>query len=321
MGILYGLLAALCWGSGDYLITTLTRRVGTSWALVYIQVLSLIAWIGLLLWHAQTPHGDAHLWLYAIAAGVFHVLGLLLTYRAFEIGTLSLVSPIASGFAVVTAVLAIWHGEHPPTAALAGAALLLLGIILATHSTGHDEADKAALAGVPEAIGCAVAFGIMFWMMKPVENGLGTAWALIILKIMASSYALLGLALSQVQASRAAKAIALPAIAVGPEIASATRTEAAIETAAEAVAGPGVSYKSLNWGLALGAALADTLAWIAYNAGISSNYTTIVTAVASLFSVVTILLAWALLRERLARSQWLGVFVILLGVLLVSLYN
>ena len=45
MGILYGLFAAIFWGVGDFLITHLTRRVGTLLALAAIQVLSLLGWM------------------------------------------------------------------------------------------------------------------------------------------------------------------------------------------------------------------------------------------------------------------------------------
>jgi uncharacterized membrane protein len=44
-----------------------------------------------------------------------------------------------------------------------------------------------------------------------------------------------------------------------------------------------------------------------------------VTALASLFSVVTVVLAAALLKERLNRPQWIGIVVIFAGILLVSL--
>jgi drug/metabolite transporter (DMT)-like permease len=73
------------------------------------------------------------------------------------------------------------------------------------------------------------------------------------------------------------------------------------------------------WPLVVGAGLLDNLAFLAFNTGLGSAYTSIVTALASLFSAVTILLAWAILRERLTPGQWAGVGVILAGVLLVSL--
>ena len=65
--------------------------------------------------------------------------------------------------------------------------------------------------------------------------------------------------------------------------------------------------------------MADTLAWLAYIWGMRTTYATVVTALASLFSVVTVLLAWKVFRDRLAAHQWAGVAVILLGILLVSL--
>lgn len=315
MGIACGLIAAFCWGLGDYLITALTRLVGTARALVYIQILSLLSWVVLWCLHPLPFISSKSIWMWALGAGVCHVLGLLLSYRAFEIGTLALVSPIASGFAIVTAVLAISTGEHPPASALGGAGLLFLGIVLATYAPGHVDERKAMLAGVSEAIGCAVAFGVMFWMMKPVETGLGTAWAIIVLKTMASGYALVAFTLSRSQATAATG----DAEDEDTQVAPAAPAEPALTKPSGL--NQFISRIQSPWALAVGVALVDTGAWVAYNAGISLKYTTIVTALASLFSVVTILLAWALLHERLARSQWVGVFVILLGVLIVSVFS
>jgi drug/metabolite transporter (DMT)-like permease len=315
MGILFGLSAAFFWGLGDYLITHLTRRVGTSRALLYVQVLSLLSWIIFLFATTETaspavstPAGRM-LWFMAIATGVFHVAGLALAYRAFEVGTLSLVSPIVSGFAIVTAVLALISGEHPSALALLGAACLIVGVVLATrtpadpHSqdSAEDQAaqKKLTLKGVPEALGSALAFGIMFWMFYFfVQPKMGYVWPLIVLKIMASGSSLLS-----VLASRSKPA---PTVAAIPQIDPAT------------TAATGFTLQTAGV-LALGAALADTLAWVAYIWGMKTQYATVVTALASLFSVITILLAWLLLRERLAKYQWAGVAIILLGVLLVSI--
>ena len=66
-------------------------------------------------------------------------------------------------------------------------------------------------------------------------------------------------------------------------------------------------------------ALLDTAANIAYNIGITTALTSVVVTLSSLFSAVTVLLAWVVLRERLALWQWVGVLTILLGVLLVNL--
>ena len=174
MGVMFGILAAVLWGVGDFLITHLTRRVGTTRALVAIQALSLLAWIGLLLSQPARSAGTPALWLIVAGTAVCHVLGLVFVYRAFEIGTLSLVSPISSGFAVITAVLAMLSGEHAPAPAIAGAALLVAGVVLATRAPGSGQAFT--LRGVPEALLSALAFGTMFWLFYfYVQPNLGYA--------------------------------------------------------------------------------------------------------------------------------------------------
>lgn len=296
MGVLLGLAAAISWGLGDYLIASLTRRVGTYRALCATQIGSLISWVVLLAvlrnTHDSAFSRDGSLWGIALLAAVCHVGALLLTYRSFEIGTLSLVSPIISSFSVVTALLALVSGERIPALKLFGAGLLVVGIVLATRAPSEG---KSHLTGVSEAILSALGYGLMFWLFERVEGGLGYIWPLILMKIMATSSSLW--------------------------IVSHQRRRAAEEPSSESGGAESVvGHKPPTWLLATGVALSDTLAWVVYTYGVrQDNYVTVVTAVASLFSVVTVLLAWAFLRERLSRQQWMGVAVIFLGILLVSL--
>lgn len=61
-----------------------------------------------------------------------------------------------------------------------------------------------------------------------------------------------------------------------------------------------------------------TVAFLAGAEGLRSDQVAVVSVIISLFSAVTVLLAWGVLRERLRSSQWIGVGVILVGVSLVS---
>lgn len=304
MGVLLGLVAAISWGLGDYLIASLTRRIGTYRALCATQIGSLLSWVVLLIVLHKTTDGtlsrSSNLWGIAFLAAVCHVGALLLTYRSFEIGTLSLVSPIISSFSVVTALLALVSGEHIPGLKLLGAGLLVVGIVLATRAPGEG---KSHMAGVPEAILSALGFGLMFWLFARVEGGLGYIWPLILMKVMATSSSL-WIVSRQKQST-----------ASSPEGAGTEHTETEnTETEHDAFNTP------LVWFLAAGVAFSDTLAWVVYTYGVrQEKYVAVVTAVASLFSVVTVLLAWAFLRERLSRNQWAGIGIIFLGILLVSL--
>jgi drug/metabolite transporter (DMT)-like permease len=301
MGIAYGLLAAFCWGLGDFLITSLTRRAGTPRAMFAIQILSLASWALLLLLLPRHSLGGVNVWLLAVGTGIFHVAALQFTYKAFEIGTLALVSPIISGFAVVTAVLSLISGERPPALALLGTALLIAGVVLATRAPLGST--QRTLAGVPQAVMSALAFGIMFWLFAFVEPQLGFVWPMLLLKTMASASGFWSLIAGDKTSSDSEPV---------PTLNQDDNENVTITAKAGGMNGA-------FWLLALGAAAADTFAWLAFIFGTRTEFTSIVTALASLFSAVTVLLAWAFLRDRLAINQWMGVAIILMGVLLVSI--
>ena len=278
MGIFYGLTAALCWGMADFLVTRLTRRIGTLRALFYIQLVGLLAAGAPLLVLPGVQDARLDTWALILTISLINCAGTLLLYRAFAIGTLALVSPIASAFAVISALLALAAGERPALTALLGALLLIGGVVVVSRS--HGGAGRGTLAGVPEALGVALCFGIYFWAINFVTPSLGVFLPVLVTRAVELAGALLILVFK-----RGAGPLRLP-----PAL----------------------------WPLVLSAALPDTLAFVMFNLGVGSAYTAIVTALASLFSAVTVLLAWVFLRERLSFSQWAGVAVILLGVLLVS---
>lgn len=278
MGIVFGLAAALCWGVSDFAVTWVARRLGVVQAFFYVQLWGLLLTAVLLALQPGAPAPTAAAWLLAAGIALFNLAGTLLLYRSFAIGTLALVSPIASGFAVVSALLALLAGERPAALTLLGAALLIGGVMAV--SRGQAGAGRATLAGVPEAFGVALCFGISFWALDFVTPALGLLWPVLAVRVLEFLCALALLAGRRARPAR--------------------------------LGGNG-------WLLVAAAALLDTLAFVAFNLGVSSAYTTIVTALASLFSAVTVVLAWLFLRERLALAQWAGVAVILLGVLLVSL--
>jgi drug/metabolite transporter (DMT)-like permease len=277
MGILFGLLAALGWGGGDFLISRVTRRAGVLQTMLYVQLAGLAA-IGLvLLARRDLPPADPIVWGIAIGVNLFNLGGTLLLYRAFAVGTLAIVSPIAASFAAVSTALAILGGERPGGLALGGAALVIAGVMVVSRG---PRGAAGPPQGILAAVGAALCLGVYFWALSRVTPLIGIAWPVLVGRLTAI-VAALGL-----MAARGRRPAILPA--------------------------------SL-WPYALGAAALDTIAFLAYNAGIVGAYVSVVAALASIFSAVTVLLAWVFLHERLSRSQWLGVAGLLVGVLLVSI--
>jgi len=272
----YGVIAALGYGTADVVATMAARRSGVIRTLLAVQLVGLLAMTGVIAWRAAAPSGSPQAWLLAVGLATINFAGMLLLYRAFSVGTLSLVSPIASGFAVVTAALALLAGERPPGAALLGTALLVAGVAVVSQS---QPTGGMTLAGVPEAIGAAIGLGASYWALGEVTPEMGVLWPVLVTR---ATQLVLSLGLLWMRRER-------PALLV-----------------------PGLLP------MYAAAGMLDTAALLAFNLGVDSSYTTTTTAITSLYSVVTVFLAWLIFRDRLTPSQWSGVAVVLAGALLVS---
>jgi drug/metabolite transporter (DMT)-like permease len=296
MGVLLGLSAALFWGTSDFCAANVARKLGALRAILWTQSVGILAIGAILLFQKSWPQPAPGVLPAMLAIGVAQAAGVFLFYRAFEIGKLSTVAPITSGFAVITAILAVLSGDRPGPFALSGALLLIAGVFFitryaATENTADANDSRAALRGVPEAILAAFAYGGVFWALDFVVPSLGAVWPLAVLR----GFTLLILSsVLLVMRFRPAK----------------NSGEDAVENH---------NWKSKNLlGMVLAVAFSDTLAWISFNAGTQGANVAIVTALGSLYSAVAVFYGCIFWRERLQKLQWLGAGLILLGVLLVG---
>lgn len=297
MGILLALAAALCWGAADFLVRYSTRVIGTYRTLLFMQVIGATAlsiymgWSGTLAQLAR--HVGWQAWGWAIATALLNVVSALALYRSFEVGVISIVSPVAASSAVLTVLLSFLSGETLSNARILGISAALVGVVLAaTHSAPREKAledgeglpaRKRQLAkGVGWALLSSIGYGVNFWMLGfLVSPALGGAVPIWIIRV----GTILTLTL-----------VALPA--------------------RQSIRVP-VSRRV--WLLLLAIGILDTAAYITANYGLLSDQVAVVSVLISLFSAVTVLLAWIFLRERLQWSQWLGIAIIFVGVALVNL--
>jgi drug/metabolite transporter (DMT)-like permease len=254
-----------------------------------------------------------------IAAGGINLVilaGAGLLYRGLAVGMLVLVSPIAASFAAVTALLALASGEHVSPVELMGMALTLVGVIVASaapNPTKDGRADLATLGapltrrqrfapGLLEAFGAMLLFGAGYWLLDYVTPTLGGVTVTLIGR-MADLVVLGALALT---------------LSLAPLVRPSTVQSLGRRDRVGSLSLPEDRMSPAFWLFVVPVGLLDTAANVAYNLGITVALTSIVVVLASLFSAVTVLLAWIFLRERLAGWQWLGVTAILVGILLVN---
>jgi drug/metabolite transporter (DMT)-like permease len=276
--MLWGMIAALGWGTADFLARGASVQIGAYRALLYAQGVSGSCLALVIAWDAAVNDSSVGLLGLAALLGGLNTAGILLLYRALAVGPIAIVSPVGSSFAAVTLGLSILTGDPIAPGKMAGLLLMVVGVLLAASAPAVADGAGAArhqAHGVPEALGAALALGIMFWGLKYVVPGLGP-WV-------------------PVLAGRAMALILLPAFA---------------RPLRQSIALP----PRATWPGLLAIGLLDTGANVGYNVGLQSEAPGVVAVLGSLFSPITVLLAYVFLHERLAPRQWLGVGLIFIAI-------
>jgi drug/metabolite transporter (DMT)-like permease len=222
---------------------------------------------------------SASVWLAAAGAGLGNAWGLICFYRAASLGPLSIVTPIGALGALVPVAAGVASGEGLGAVKVAGIVLALGGVALAARRPPNPGERAADMRG---AVAWALASVLgfgSFLALVAPASEDGVYWAVVLSRAMLLLS--LGAAAAVMGAAIVAPLSALPKVAV-----------------------PGVLL------------FAGTLA---YSAATREGDLSVVSVVGSLFPVVTVGLAFALLGERLSRAQALGVAAALLGVVLVSI--
>ena len=216
---------------------------------------------------------------WGIGAGVVGTIGIGLFYAGLAAGAMSLVAPLSACGALVPVAVAVAGGERIAALTVLGMALALAGAVLVSRTTGtHLRLTPRVIA---MAVGAGIAFGAVITLFQQGGGGDDDASMTVVL---------------------AARVASLVTTAV---VVLATRTPLGRP-------GPGVLP------LVIGAGVGDTGANVLLTLASGSGQDALVAVLASLYPVVTVVLARVVLRERLSAWQAAGVVAALAGVALVS---
>lgn len=292
MAIVFGLLAALGWGVGDFLVRFSTRLIGTYRTLFFMQFIGLVA-LGLYLLCTGELVALLHRtswqpWAWAGLATLLTILSSLSLYRAFEIGLLMVVSPITSCYAAITSALAFLMGEQVSQTHIVGMLVALVGVVMVATPLGNPlvkEKKLVARKGLPPgvlwAILASLGYGVSFWLLGfYVSRELGPVTATWLTRLITPCVLAVG-------APLVGQSLKLP--------------------------------RGKIWWFIAAVGIIDTVGFMAYNIGLTVAQVSVVSVISSLYSAITVVLAWIVLRERLQLSQWLGVGVVFAGLVLVNI--
>ena len=272
----WGLASMVSWGVSDYLARHAALRLGSPVVAMVVQGLGIAPPVVLAISN-HDPWAVIAQWdflLLAVAAGSLFALAYTTYYRGLERGQVFIVSPLSSGWLVITTLLAamLFHESISLVQGLL-ITLVLAGIVL-TSVQGYGAAS-ASISGVWYGLTAMFTMGLAFTIWKPLVDAGGPYVAVVAVRVVSTVF--LGLFL----ASRKAQ---LPPMGAGVAV------------------------------FAAGAAALDSVGFVAFNMGIERAPVSLITPVAASYPVVTLLLAWFLLKERVGLIQMAGIAAVLGGV-------
>jgi len=180
VAILGGLGAALMWATTTILSSRASRQIGAAPVLAWVMLVGLVVLAPLAAWNGVPDQLDWRAAGLLLVSGSGNVVGLLLTYKAYRIGKVGIIAPIASTEGAVAALLAVAAGESLGFAEGATLAVITVGIVLAAVASAETEVARAHhWRSVLYAGGAALAFGASLYATGRVGDTLPVAWVIL----------------------------------------------------------------------------------------------------------------------------------------------
>jgi drug/metabolite transporter (DMT)-like permease len=215
-----------------------------------------------------------------LGAGLFGIAALMAFYRALAIGTMSIVAPVASTGVGLPVIVGLATGDEPGVLRAIGLGAAIVGVVLASREDDAGTADRRLQRqSVLLAVVAGLGFGLYFVLAEISSRG-DVGWSLLLSRTAATPFVV---------------AFALLALRRG---------------------GLRPGRRDLAVVAAIG--ILDLGANVLYNTSTTVGDLSTVAVASSLYPVTTVLLAAAVLGERVRGVQRAGVVVALCGVVLIA---
>jgi len=285
--VIYGLLAAIGWGTTDFLAAVSGRRLGSLPALAVSQLVGIVLATALFLVNGQGVASLHGLVWFLIANGVIAMVAYSLHYRALELGPVAVVSPVGAGYAVVGFGLAVLllPDETPDPVAILGGIVTIVGVFLVSANlpalrAGLHERPPGLWWAVGSAVGFGVAGFILGVIAKDSNDWIATLFTTRVVLVLAY----------------------IPLLVARRRTFHKVAGATAIAYVAAAAAGA-----------------FDLMGVASYSAGATRGFLSVVLAASAVFPVIAVALSVVFLKERLVVNQYVGIAVVIGGLLLLAL--
>ncbi len=303
LAIAIALSSSICWGVSDFVGGIQARRMPLMNLMLLSQGIGVACLIVLVAARGSAPPHLVRL-IPAAAAGIGGVAALTAFYRALSIGTMSIVAPISATGVTVPVIVGIASGDRPAAVQVGGILAAIIGVALASREQSDGSGRQIARASIGLALLAALGFGGYFVGMRSSARA-DVLWALLAARGAGVLALLLVVAVRRdaVGALRGRQAVGARH---GREPVRARRGREALGArrgALPALAAIGMLDLAANG-----------LYAIASRHGALSE----VAVAASLYPVATVVLARAVLGERVRRIQEVGIVAAITGVVMIA---
>ena len=278
--ILYGLFSAISWGAGDFSGGLASRKLGTYRAVFWGDQLGLLLVLPLSMIFRE-PLPTPAVFINAAIGGALGSCGLLVLYYSLSVGKMSIAAPVSALFAALLPVLVGLFTQGLPTLyQLAGFGFALSAVWLTSQGHSDENFQLKHLADLRLPILAGIGFGCYFIFIHYASRDSDSVlWTMI--------------------AARAAGTLLLWIVLL-------VRRES-FSVAREA------------WMVVFLNATLDLAGNFFYILASQAGRLDISAVLSSLFPGSTIILAWIVLKERITRSQVMGIGLALTAIVLFTL--
>lgn len=283
LGVIFGIVSLLSWGIADLLAKVVIIKFGSLRALFIQQLIGFLIIGAYSFVFLNVPIITVQMMIILIITSIFATFGYIMFYKAMERGNISIISPIVSSWAAITVILSIiFFGEALTLLQSFAIILIFFGIFLTSIIWGDfKKSIKGGFStGIKESIASMICWGIGFTLLKITVDSLGTIIPIVFFRLF--SVVIILMILLRKKLKLVFKPIHLLLIIVFSGI-------------------------------------LDVFGLLTYNTGITTEFVSIVAPISSAFPVVTIILAYIFLKERMVLNQKIGAAFILTGLILISI--
>lgn len=317
------LSGALVYGAADFLGGLAARGLRS------IVVTAVAAATGLVLLALAYPViGGA--WLpadiaWGVLSGITGAVAIMLLYACLAIGPMTVLSPLTAVVSAVAPILwgLVVEGETLSWIGYAGLGIALVAVVLVAFVPG-EKVVRPSVRGLLYAVGAGLAIGAFLIVIDQTSDESGLV-PLIVNRSVSTLITSVAVGILAIGAVRSGQRAAGVLVATSTHLGATPTGHADLEHAGRGADGApradarvssaalGAASRASAWWVAAGCGVLDAVANLVMLSALRIGDLAIVSALTAMYPAGTVLLAAAVLHERIAAVQWIGLALALLA--------